>query len=319
MAGQIKLNAPLGGSVTLDADNTASNFVMTVPAAAGVLINADSATGAAQLPVGTTAQRPVTPIVGQLRFNSTIGATEAWNGTSWVNAGGGYAVEYLIVAGGGGAGTPNPGFDRSGAGGAGGLLGGVAPAPLYLSLLSGTSYVVTIGAGGAGGSSAANGSNSAFGGLITIGGGRGGAYNGVGQNGGSGGGGGSTSALAGGAGTSGQGFAGGTGTSGGLGGAGGGAGGAASGSTFGPGITNSYSGSSVTYAAGGRVNAGGAGAANTGTGGSSTSSQFADNFAGGSGVVIIRYSGNQRGTGGTITSSGGFTIHTFTTSGTFTA
>jgi hypothetical protein len=27
----------------------------------------------------------------------------------------------------------------------------------------------------------------------------------------------------------------------------------------------------------------------------------------------------QRGTGGTVTSSGGYTIHTFTTSGTFTA
>jgi hypothetical protein len=41
--------------------------------------------------------------------------------------------------------------------------------------------------------------------------------------------------------------------------------------------------------------------------------------AGGSGIVIIRYSGAQRGTGGTVTSSGGNTIHTFTTSGTYTA
>jgi hypothetical protein len=53
MAGSIKLAAPSGGSVTLNAVDTASNFVMSVPAAAGVLINADSATGAAQLPVGT--------------------------------------------------------------------------------------------------------------------------------------------------------------------------------------------------------------------------------------------------------------------------
>jgi hypothetical protein len=35
--------------------------------------------------------------------------------------------------------------------------------------------------------------------------------------------------------------------------------------------------------------------------------------------VIIRYSGAQRGTGGTVTSSGGFTYHTFTSSGTYTA
>jgi hypothetical protein len=35
--------------------------------------------------------------------------------------------------------------------------------------------------------------------------------------------------------------------------------------------------------------------------------------------VVIAYPGAQRATGGTITSSGGFTIHTFTSSGTFTA
>ena len=40
--------------------------------------------------------------------------------------------------------------------------------------------------------------------------------------------------------------------------------------------------------------------------------------SGGSGVAIIRYQGDQRGTGGTITSSGGYTYHTFTTSGNFT-
>jgi hypothetical protein len=46
---------------------------------------------------------------------------------------------------------------------------------------------------------------------------------------------------------------------------------------------------------------------------------FRNSGAGGSGVVIIRYPGAQRGTGGTVTSVGGNTIHTFTTSGTFTA
>jgi hypothetical protein len=35
--------------------------------------------------------------------------------------------------------------------------------------------------------------------------------------------------------------------------------------------------------------------------------------------VIIRYSGAQRGTGGAITTTGGYTYHTFTSSGTFTA
>ena len=40
--------------------------------------------------------------------------------------------------------------------------------------------------------------------------------------------------------------------------------------------------------------------------------------AGGSGVVILWYTGSQKGSGGTVTSSGGVTYHTFTTSGTYT-
>ena len=42
------------------------------------------------------------------------------------------------------------------------------------------------------------------------------------------------------------------------------------------------------------------------------------NAAGTQGVFIIRYSGSQKGTGGTVTSSGGYTYHTFTVAGTFT-
>jgi hypothetical protein len=36
-------------------------------------------------------------------------------------------------------------------------------------------------------------------------------------------------------------------------------------------------------------------------------------------VVIIRYFGAQRGTGGTVTSAGGFTYHTFTSASSFVA
>jgi hypothetical protein len=61
-----------------------------------------------------------------------------------------------------------------------------------------------------------------------------------------------------------------------------------------------------------------AGTANTGGGGGG-SGGTANGANGGSGVVIVRYLGSQRGTGGTITSSGGYTYHTFTTSGTYTA
>jgi hypothetical protein len=61
-----------------------------------------------------------------------------------------------------------------------------------------------------------------------------------------------------------------------------------------------------------------AGAVNTGGGGGGgVASKLGQ--AGGSGTVIIRYAGAQRGTGGTVTSDGGFTIHTFTSSGTYTA
>jgi len=63
---------------------------------------------------------------------------------------------------------------------------------------------------------------------------------------------------------------------------------------------------------------GAAGGANTGNGGGGSNFSNAAG-AGGSGLVIIRYLGAQKATGGTVTSSGGYTIHTFTTSGTFTA
>ena len=53
-----------------------------------------------------------------------------------------------------------------------------------------------------------------------------------------------------------------------------------------------------------------------GGGGGGGQNQYGGN--GGSGVVIIRYLGAQRATGGTVTSAGGYTYHTFTGSGTFT-
>ena len=60
------------------------------------------------------------------------------------------------------------------------------------------------------------------------------------------------------------------------------------------------------------------GAANTGSGGGG-GDIYDVAAAGGSGVVIIRYtSASPLATGGTITTSGGDQIHTFTSSGTFT-
>jgi len=62
--------------------------------------------------------------------------------------------------------------------------------------------------------------------------------------------------------------------------------------------------------------------ANTGSGGGGGGfhpSSIYSGGNGGSGIVVIRYSGSQRGTGGTVSSSGGYTYHTFTSSGTYTA
>ena len=61
---------------------------------------------------------------------------------------------------------------------------------------------------------------------------------------------------------------------------------------------------------------GAAGTDNTGGGGGS-SRGHAVGAAGGKGIVIIRYAGSQVATGGTVTTSPGYTIHTFTGDGTF--
>jgi hypothetical protein len=149
--------------------------------------------------------------------------------------------DYLVVAGGGSGGS-----GQAGGGGAGGLrstvtaTGGLGTLETPLSLLSNTSYTVTIGAGGAARTGDGNGSpgtNSVFATITSTGGGFGGGYRlSGGGTGGSGGGGNGDNSQPGGARTSSpvQGFAGGSGgnTSGGGGGAGA-AGGNASGSVTG--------------------------------------------------------------------------------------
>jgi hypothetical protein len=315
-------------------------------------------TGALLTPSGNTAQRPASPAVGMQRWNTTIGGMEVYIGTGstgWQTiASTAYSVDYLVVAGGGGGGS------GGGGGGAGGLVTSSG-----LSVSPGTSYTVTIGAGGPGATGAtttsgSNGTNSSLSTVTTaIGGGAGGS-NSTGTNGlsgGSGGGGGLTGvSSAGGSGTAGQGFAGGNGIisqpypTGGGGGAGA-AGGNAVSSTSGAGgigVSSSYSGTATFYSGGGGGGAylqgspagtagaagsggGGAGSvtgtgtsgtANTGGGGGggayNSSAQVGG--SGGSGIVIIRYLGSvQRATGGTVTITGGYVIHTFTTSGTYIA
>jgi hypothetical protein len=110
-----------------------------------------------------------------------------------------------------------------------------------------------------------------------------------------------------------------TGTQGGNGGLGGGGGGAAggNGNTVGYGDTNGINAGGNGGL--GNYQPGGNGGANTGGGGGGGSHYNSGNQGGngGSGIVIVRYPGPQAATGGTIETKGGYTYHTFTSSGTF--
>jgi hypothetical protein len=267
-------------------------------------------TSAVKIPVGTTGQRPGSPVAGQLRYNSTDDQTEIYSGTEWKAVGGlpfdasggvittidGYKihtytvsgtftpsltregkVEVLVVGGGGGGANyaPNPG---GGGGGGGAVVSG------FLTIAKGTTPIsVVVGTGGAVGFA---GGSSLFSTFTANGGQPGSGYTG---------------------GTSGSGIAGGVGQSQG---AGGGAG-AQTTQTFrwtdaggvgGQGYGSSISGTLNVYGGGGgggssgsgRVSApgiyGGGGqgvapVANSGGGGGGSPSAT----AGADGVVIIRY------------------------------
>lgn len=257
----------------------------------------------------------------------------------------------LIVAGGGGGGAQSG--TSTGSGGAGG--GGVRAITTPFTLTPGT-YPVVVGNGGASNTNGANSSfngNTAIGG----GAGGGTNNPTAGGSGGGGRGGSNTPIAnqAGAAGTSGQGNAGGTGaaavagqTSKGGGGGGGATGAGVGGSGANPspggaggaGLTSAISGASLEYGAGGgggggfnstggagggtTGGAGGgsaangnSGTANRGAGGGGAGANATVGGSGTSGVVIIRYAGAPKATGGTITTVGSDTVHTFTASGNF--
>ena len=79
----LRLKAFALGTVEVNPTDTASNFTVVVPATTGRLMYTDSTTGGMFLPVGTTAQRPASPATGMMRFNTTTGSVETYNGTSW--------------------------------------------------------------------------------------------------------------------------------------------------------------------------------------------------------------------------------------------
>ena len=230
-------------------------------------------------------------------------------------------VDYLVVAGGG-----------SGAGGAGGGGGGGYRTATGFSITPGTPITVTVGAGGTRSTSGwdqpgTSGGSSAFGTIVSAGGGHGGSGSRAAGSGGSGGGGGwgagstfPANLIPGGtASPSGQGNAGGTGgTYGGVFPSGGGGGAGAPGQSAitnttsgngGDGLQSSISGTATYYAGGGAGannngaggtgglggggNGGGDGTGQAGTqntGGGGGGGNFSTSgYIGGSGIVIIRY------------------------------
>jgi len=304
--------------------STAAINQVTITPATGNFVQYSTATlyGVANVPAAGNAKATG----GIITYDDTyVYHTFPWSGTFTPLSN--LTADYLVVAGGGGAGGAQATDVGSGGGGAGGLrctvgaTGGGGTLESALSLTANTGYTVTVGAGGAGGFDTAygtNGSNSVFSTITSTGGGGGARFGAAGSSGGSGGGGGTSGG--GGAGTANQGFAGAAGLGSGArtGGGGGGAGVAgtagSSGGHGGNGVTTSISGTSTTYAGGGGGGAGASGNGGTGgTGGGANGSNYSGNGnsatantggggggasapgsartggTGGSGIVIVRY------------------------------
>jgi hypothetical protein len=261
-------------------------------------------------------------------------------------------VDYLVVAGGGGGGDRH-----GGGGGGGGFRAGstiipvgiVTTATVGAGGVAGNYELIGLTPAGVGG----RGVDSVFFTINSYGGGGGGTYDGMPTGTfGSGGGGGGTGSMAGSAGSAGQGNSGGNGSSSSP--AGGGGGGAnAAGTTAsgnaggggGGGTSSSIGGASTYYAgggggSGGALNAGGsgglgggghgsyseenisAGVENSGGGGGASrgiSASLAEQGRpGGSGIIVIRYPTlSAAGVGGTVTTTGTYTVHTFSASSSF--
>ena len=237
-----------------------------------------------------------------------------------------YNVEYVVVAGGGGSAGGTNNSHGYGAGGAGGYRTATA------TLTAGSSgMTVTIGGSAPGTgmipsnnnySGASNGGNSSFNGTSSTGGG-GGGFRRNGNSGGSGGGGGFYSGDYRGRGWAN--YSGGGGNAGGYSPSEGNAGSGTSGQQWGRGgdggqlpVSDRTWLNGTAYAEQGQCTGSGAsGPANTGKGANSRRQQYGGGHNGGTGVVIIRYAGAQRGSGGSVSSSGGYTYHQFNSSGTY--
>lgn len=335
------LSGAYGGSLTLQAVQS-SNFAAV--AGSSYQINTTSGAVTVTLPASPTAGQVVQitdyagtfatnnctidPNGGKIRSSTSnfplsipresvtliyVDSTQGWAFTSGIIPASVYSAPYLAVAGGGGS-----GYSRGAGGGAGGLLSGT------VSLVAGSVYTVTVGAGGAGSSGAAgtatNGANSSLSGsgittVTSVGGGKGSDGGVVSAGSGGSGGGGATvsgASQAGGSGTSGQGNAGGASASGAFNGAGGGGGAGAVGASAstdaggngGAGTASSITGSSVTYAGGGGGGSNNNAVAGTGGAGGGGNGGASSNAAGSPGTANTG-GGGGGGRNNTVATNGG--------------
>ena len=323
----------VGGSVSNAELDGNISFTKIANGTAGKVIGFNASTGAVE---------EQTPSVGITSFtNSAVVSQSTTIGDYTTPTGSAHSsplkqIEYLVIGGGGGG---------------GGWIGGGGGGGAYRTASIGVSpktYTITVGSGGAGGRESYGASlrggrqgNSssiiATGFDITSNGGGGGSYSSIAEaysGNGSSGGGNSTGAGA---------F--GNNASSGYSSGGGGAGAAAYNINGGAGLSSSITGSSVfrggggggagpgdtTFGSGGNGGGGAgattqgtAGTANTGGGGCSSTTTVSIGKtdvlggAGGSGIVIIKYlTAEITATGGTMTTSGSYKIHSFTSSGSF--
>jgi hypothetical protein len=91
-ANNAAISAAASASSAATSASVASSVVSTSLQKAGDVITGNidnTATGYFDLPVGSTAQRPGTPNLGMIRFNSDLSAYEGYNSAGWLPIGGG--------------------------------------------------------------------------------------------------------------------------------------------------------------------------------------------------------------------------------------
>jgi hypothetical protein len=84
----------LGSTLTVTSNSTING---TLTVAGDVLF---TGVGAVKVPVGSTAQRPASPDRGMIRFNTTIGEWEGWDGAEWRSIGSDADEDYGLITSG---------------------------------------------------------------------------------------------------------------------------------------------------------------------------------------------------------------------------